>query len=74
MSDEDKGGMEIHTLKYHTLKAESAKAVLLIFDRATVQKIQVWLPKSQCKIDKTANEITVPEWLVKQNDLWDFSV
>jgi len=62
-----------HTLKFIEVKARTDKAWLCVFKtkKGTAEK---WLPKSQCDIDESVNEITVPEWLVEKNDLWEWSV
>lgn len=60
---------EVHTLTFVAIKAESDKAWNIQFKKHTE-----WLPKSQCRIDKQYKEIEVPEWLVEQKDLWDYSV
>lgn len=65
-----------HTLTFSTVEAMTHAAYLITFpSRRTSLARKVWIPRSQCGLDEKNKELTdVPEWLVKKNDLWDWSV
>lgn len=50
---------------YKKIEHETEKAWQIVFDSGQIE----WLPKSQCRIDKTKNVIYIPQWLVDDKDL-----
>lgn len=50
---------------YKKIERETEKAFQVVFDSGQIE----WLPKSQCRINKTKNEIYIPAWLADDKDL-----
>jgi hypothetical protein len=59
-------------LRYDRIKRETKNAWLVEFGEG-LEAEEVWFPKSQCSL-MGGKEIEVPEWLVLENELEDFTV
>lgn len=64
---------ETHELHYDEIIARTDRAWLLQFgDNEDEDRVQVWLPWSQCRINVEACTITAPEWLIVEKELEDY--
>lgn len=52
-------------------KTDDAWKVVLV-ENLPFEKVQCWLPKSQCEINEGVGEIEVPSWLITEKDLWNY--
>jgi len=50
---------------FKKIERETEKAWQIVFDDGQIE----WLPKSHTRINKPANEIFIPQWLVDSKDL-----
>jgi hypothetical protein len=56
-----------HELEFEEIKATTEKAWLVAFENGE----EHWLAKSVCRLSVVEkNKITVPEWLIDNNDMW----
>ena len=56
-----------NSIKFNFVKIERVtdKAWQIFFDSGQIE----WLPKSQCRINISKNEIYIPKWLADDKDL-----
>lgn len=57
-------GKEKIRVKYDSIENETEKAVLF-----SISDEEIWLPKSQIKIEKEDHVVWVPRWLADKNNL-----
>jgi hypothetical protein len=61
---------ESYELPYIRIERETKKAWMVLFEEEPpVYRLFCWLPKSECSISKSSKIISVPYWLIKENDL-----
>ena len=56
--------VQVNDYAYDEIKADKPKAWLV-----TIDGKDIWLPKSQCTINKEGCIITIPDWLAANNGL-----
>ena len=56
---------ELHAVDYEKILIETQKAWLV----GISDDFEVWLPKSECKLDNENNIIYIPFWLVSEKGI-----
>lgn len=71
----ERPGSEMLTLHFESVKAETRAAWLIVFGMDDdLNDVEHWLPKSQCSINRAANEIEVPEWLAEEKEIESYEM
>lgn len=66
---------EPEMIRFESLLRETPKAWFIRFPmKDDLTNDDVWLPKSQCEIDRRSKTIEVPGWLMEEKNLYDYTI